>query len=78
MDGSYDEIMIEFEEGSSILRSGIRFWKEKRKSTRETPIAPKKYQPRETMYPHLCALRRCHVPMPFTGEEDATTMALTI
>ena len=41
MDGSYDETLKEAGEGSGILRSGVRFWKEMRQRMRESPVATK-------------------------------------
>ena len=41
MDGSYDETVREFEEGSGIMRGGIRFRQEKRQRIGEIPVATK-------------------------------------
>ena len=39
MDGSYDETVREAEEGSGLLRSGLRFLQEKRQRTGESNVA---------------------------------------
>ena len=41
MDGSYDETVREVEEGSGLLRSGVRFRQEKKQRKRESVVVAK-------------------------------------